>query len=104
VTAAPDQVSSDLASLRISRDAPSGPSPARTVIVVLLVLAALGAGGAWAYAKLGPRIFKEEVALTEVALISPAQAQVQVTSTGYVVPQSWSKVGAKIPAGWRGCW
>ena len=97
MTAAPDQVSSDLASLRISRDAPSGPSPARTVIVVLLVLAALGAGGAWAYAKLGPRIFKEEVALTEVALISPAQAQVQVTSTGYVVPQSWSKVGAKIP-------
>jgi RND family efflux transporter MFP subunit len=37
------------------------------------------------------------VSLTEVSTISPAQSLVLVTSTGYVVPQSWSKVGAKIP-------
>ena len=34
---------------------------------------------------------------TEVALISPSQAEVQITATGYVIPQRTSKVGAKLP-------
>src|SRR6185369_15139968 len=34
---------------------------------------------------------------TEVAMISPSQADVTVTATGYVIPQITSKVGAKIP-------
>jgi HlyD family secretion protein len=97
VTAAPDSISSDLASLQISRDQPPGPSPWVRLLVGLLVVVVLGAAAFWAYLKLGPRIFKEQVAVTEVALISPAQSQVVVTSTGYVVPQLWSKVGAKIP-------
>ena len=33
------------------------------------------------------QLFKTEVSLTEIALVSPAQAQVELTSTGYVVPQ-----------------
>ncbi len=33
------------------------------------------------------------MATTEVALISPVQAQVQVTATGYIIPQQTSKVG-----------
>lgn len=94
---APDPLSSDLASLRIARDVPQGPSALRRVLVVLLVLGALVTVAAVGYSRLGPRLFKEQVAVTEVALISPAQAQIVVTSTGYVVPQSWSKVGAKIP-------
>jgi HlyD family secretion protein len=98
VSVAPDPISSDLASLQISRDQPPpGPSSWLRLLVGLLVVAALGAAGFWAYLKLGPRVFKEQVAVTEVALISPAQSQVLVTSTGYVVPQLWSKVGAKIP-------
>jgi RND family efflux transporter MFP subunit len=32
-----------------------------------------------------------------VLTISPVQASVQVTSTGYVIPQVWSKIGAKVP-------
>ena len=66
-------------------------------MAALIVLGILAAVGAVAYQKLGPRIYKQPVTVTEIALISPAQSSVLVTSTGYVVPQSWSKVGAKIP-------
>jgi RND family efflux transporter MFP subunit len=92
-----DQLSSDLASLKIHRDAPPAPSSARRWVWTLVVLGALAAGGYAAYGALAPRVFKEQVAITEVAMISPVQASVVVTSTGYVVPQSWSKIGAKIP-------
>jgi RND family efflux transporter MFP subunit len=92
-----DRLSSDLASLKIQRDVPAGPSPARKAVVTLAVLGALGVAGYYGYARLSPRVFKEQVAITEVSMISPVQASVLVTSTGYVVPQSWSKVGAKIP-------
>jgi HlyD family secretion protein len=97
VSLAPDPISSDLASLQIRRDQPPRSSPWRTVLSVLVVLAGLAAIAAWAARELGPRVFKETVAVTEVAMISPAQSQVLVTSSGYVVPQLWSKVGAKIP-------
>ena len=42
------------------------------------------------------RLFKTEVSVTEVALVSPAQAQVQLTSTGYVVPQVQVDVSSKL--------
>ncbi len=92
-----DQVSSDLASLQIRRDAPPAASLGRRLAVAFAVLGGLGVAGYLVYQKVGPRIFKQPVSVTEVALISPAQASVVVTSTGYVVPQSWSKIGAKIP-------
>jgi HlyD family secretion protein len=92
-----DQLSSDLSSLRIHRDAPPPSSLGRKTLAALIVLGILAAVGAVAYQKLGPRIYKQPVTVTEIALVSPAQSSVLVTSTGYVVPQSWSKVGAKIP-------
>jgi RND family efflux transporter MFP subunit len=92
-----DQLSSDLASLRIHRDLPPAPARGPRLIVALIALLALGVAGFLVYAKLAPRIYKQPVTVTEVAMVSPAQSQVVVTSTGYVVPQSWSKVGAKIP-------
>jgi len=92
-----DQLSSDLASLQIQRDAPPGESAGRKGIVWVVLLALVGGGGFLAYRKLTPRIYKQPVAVTEVALVSPAQSLVVVTSTGYVVPQSLSKVGAKVP-------
>lgn len=92
-----DQLSSDLASLRIRREqAPRG-AGGRKVLAALVVLALVVAAGLVGYQKLSPRIYKQKVSITEVALVSPAQGSVLVTSTGYVVPQSWSKVGAKIP-------
>ena len=82
-----DQLSSDLASLRINRDAPRPPSPLRRAIVPLLVIGGLAAVGYFGWLKLEGTIMKQEVRTTEVALISPSQAEVTVTATGYVIPQ-----------------
>jgi len=92
-----DQLSSDLASLRINRDAPRPPSPLRRAIVPLLVIGGLAAVGYFGWLKLEGTIMKQEVRTTEVALISPSQAEVTVTATGYVIPQRTSKVGSKLP-------
>jgi HlyD family secretion protein len=92
-----DRLSSDLSSLRIDRDAPPAGLTGRKVLGALVGLGVLVLVGAITYRKLGPRIYKQPVSVTEVAMVSPAQSSVLVTATGYVVPQSWSKVGAKIP-------
>jgi RND family efflux transporter MFP subunit len=93
----PDQLSSDLASLRIDRDAPTPPSAVRRLIVPLVLIAAVGAAGIFGYQRFQAQFFKQEVKTTEIAMISPSQADVQVTATGYVIPQITSKVGAKVP-------
>ena len=94
----PDQLSNDLAALRISRDsgAPGSPWPKR--LAILAIIAALG-WGAWTYGKpmVEAKVFKPEVEVTQIVVVSPSQAQAKVTSTGYVVPQRVSKVGAKSP-------
>jgi HlyD family secretion protein len=90
-------LTSDLASLRIQRDVdPNRPSPLRTVLWILMVLGALAAGWFFGYPALQSRIFKTEISVTEISMVSPAQASVTVTSTGYVVPQIVSKVGANV--------
>jgi RND family efflux transporter MFP subunit len=65
-----------------------------------VILAALAALSAVAYVGVVPRLkgelFQQEVQITEVSMVSPVQSTVTVTSTGYVVPQVISKVGAKI--------
>ena len=61
------------------------------MIAVLLII-----GGGVGLNALSSRIFKTEVDVTEIHMISPAQAAVQVTSTGYVVPQVTTKVGARV--------
>ncbi|MGK3986037.1 efflux RND transporter periplasmic adaptor subunit [Sorangium sp. So ce136] len=93
-----DQLSSDLASLRIQRDVdPDRRRPLRTAIMTALALAAVAGVAVLVAPRAQSAIFKTEVATTEVALVSPAQASISVTSTGYVVPQVVSRVGAKIP-------
>jgi RND family efflux transporter MFP subunit len=92
-----DQLSSDLAALRIDRQSP--PQRGNLLMRVIWVLVALGAAGA-AY-KLGlpyleAKLFKPEVEVTEIAVISPAQASVELTSTGYIVAQVTSKVAPKV--------
>ena len=88
----PDQLLTDLASLQIDRD--SNPDRRGALTYVLLVVALGSAalfGYLYAYPYVEGRIFKTEVALTEIALVSPAQAQVELTATGYVTPQKLSK-------------
>ena len=60
---------------------------AAAVAVLLLVV----------YPRVRSKLFKTEVAVTEIAMVSPAQASIQLTSTGYVVPQVVSKAAAKVP-------
>jgi RND family efflux transporter MFP subunit len=95
-----DRLSSDLASLRIDRNEPPPSSSSMRVVrwflgTALVVGAALGA---WHVAApmVEAKLFKTEVAITEVGLVSPAQAQVQLTSTGYVVPQIQVDVSSKL--------
>jgi RND family efflux transporter MFP subunit len=90
-------LTSDLASLRIQREVdPNRPRPMRTVLWVVVVIGALGAAWYFGYPALQSRLFKTEIGVTEISMVSPAQASVTVTSTGYVVPQVISKVGAKV--------
>ncbi len=93
-----DQLASELASLRIDRAAPKRSS--MRAMAWILAAAALAVVGmtAWRIGaqSLGASLFKAEVAFTEVALVSPAQAQVELTSTGYVVPQVQVDISSKL--------
>jgi RND family efflux transporter MFP subunit len=92
-----DQLTADLASLKIQRDAePPRRGVAKVAAVVVLVGAVGTAAILFGVPALSAQIFKVEVATTEISLVSPVQASVTVTSTGYVVPQVLSKVGTKI--------
>jgi RND family efflux transporter MFP subunit len=93
-----DQLSSDLASLKIDRSAPrpKGKSPVGTIVTVLVLLGAAGAGYVYGLPALSAALFKTEVETTEVITVSPAQASVELTSTGYVVAQSVSAVACKV--------
>lgn len=94
-----DPLAADLASLRISRDepAPHRPGAARygKILLALALFAALGVAAFFGYRVLRARIFKTEVAVTEITLVSPAQASIDLTSTGYVVAQTVAKIGVK---------
>ena len=93
----PDQLSSDLASLKIDRNVrPKGRSPIGTIVAVLCVLGAAGAAYQFGLPFLESAVFKTEVDITEVIKVSPAQASVELTSTGYVVAQVASSVAPKV--------
>ena len=94
-----DRLSSDLASLRIDRDAAPPRGGRVRLLVILGIIAVVVAAAAWLlvpYVK--SRVFKTEIAVTEISLLSPAQSQVLFTSTGYVEPETLSQVGAKVAA------
>jgi RND family efflux transporter MFP subunit len=92
-----DQLSRDLASLKIDRTA-RPPGSGRTVALWLGVLAA---AAAIVYFVVLPRVrdklSTQQVRTGEVAMLSPTQAQVQVTATGYVVAEVAAKVASKVP-------
>lgn len=88
-------LSREIESLRIER---SEPPPRRrpgkwTIGVLLLALAAIVFG----VRQLWLRLVRPVVALTEVALISPAQSEVKLIASGYVVPMRKAVVASKQP-------
>jgi HlyD family secretion protein len=93
----PDRLSQDLASLKIDRGAPPRRGGARVALVVAVALAAVAATALWALPKVRGAIGVTEVASGEIALVSPAQAQVELTATGYVVALVYAKVASKVP-------
>jgi len=93
----PDQLSSDLASLKIDRSVrPKGKSPFGVIAAIVLTLGAAGAAYQYGLPMLEAAVFKTEVEITEVMTVSPAQASVELTSTGYVVAQTLSSVAPKV--------
>jgi RND family efflux transporter MFP subunit len=94
-----DQLSQDLASLKIDRGAkPQGGlfrNPAVMTLVGLAVVAAIAYF--IVYPKVRGSLSTTEVKTAEIALVSPAQSQVQLTATGYVVALTYAKVAAKVP-------
>jgi HlyD family secretion protein len=99
-----DPLSTDLAALRIQRDevptrGGGGGKALRALLITVLVLGA----GAGAYVYAAPRVeaqlFKTEIAVTEIARVSPAQASVDLTATGYIVPDRTARVGIDVLAG-----
>src|SRR5262245_15901545 len=93
-----DELSSDLASLRIDR----GPKPKPTRsspkwllwIVIPAALAAVGYFVVLPY--IAKKVFKREVDVTEVVESRPGQAKEVLVSTGYVKPRRVSQVAAKV--------
>jgi RND family efflux transporter MFP subunit len=64
--------------------------------VAVGLLGALGAGYVFGWPYLAARIFKPEVQATEILNVSPAQASVTLTSSGYVIAQTVSDVGPVV--------
>jgi RND family efflux transporter MFP subunit len=91
-----NDLSADLASLKIDRDRPPSRGGPTRLALILGVLIAIGAAGYFAMPHLRSRVFSLEIEVTEVSLVSPAQAQVELTSTGYVKPQTTSLVTSKV--------
>jgi HlyD family secretion protein len=93
-----DRLSNDLAALRIARESGAPPSPWPKRLLALAIVVAIGwAGWTFGYPMVEQRVFKPEVEVTQILIVSPSQAEAKLTSTGYVVPQRISKVGAKTP-------
>jgi RND family efflux transporter MFP subunit len=92
-----DQLSSNLAALKIDRSAPR-PQGGRLRGLLTFVIVVGGLGAAYVFGRpyLEAKLFKAEVEVTEIATVSPAQATVELTSTGYIVPQSVTKAAPKV--------
>jgi RND family efflux transporter MFP subunit len=92
-----DQLSSDLASLKIDRRPAPRAFPVRAIVWVAIIGALAVAGYVFGMPLVQARLLKTEVSFTEVSVHSPSQASVELTSSGYVEPQLITRVAPKIP-------
>lgn len=83
-------------SLKIDRaaDAPSGTGK---VVAWLLGLVLVGLAVVFGKPYLEARLFKTEVSVTEISRVSPAQASVDLTASGYVQADVTSRIAPKVP-------
>jgi HlyD family secretion protein len=92
-------LSSDLASLRIDRNPKPSPGGSGWLKGVLWAVG-LGAVGLGVYVTVLPalsaRFFRAPIQVTEVASISPAEASIELTATGYVAAYRTSKIAPKV--------
>jgi HlyD family secretion protein len=93
----PDQLSQDLASLKIDRGAKPRGRLGRVVLAVIVIAVLAVIAVSIGYSKVRSALLTTEVASGEISLVSPAQAQVQLTATGYVVALVYAKVASKVP-------
>lgn len=90
-------LSADLASLKIDRDRnPNRRGPLRYLIIGAGILAVVLVVYFVGVPYVESKVFKVEVAVSEISLVSPAQAQIELTSTGYVEAQRVTRVAAKL--------
>jgi HlyD family secretion protein len=93
-----DQLSQDLASLKIDR---SPKRPRKSLTGTFLIVALLAGAAAVVYFLVVPRLKSalttQELKTGEISMVSPAQGQVTLTATGYVVALVSAKVAAKVP-------
>src|SRR5436190_6626219 len=90
-----DRLTNDLAALKIDRDEQPRRSPWKFLLILALVGGAVAAVALVGYPALSSRVFKTQVELTEVALVSPAQSSIELTATGYVDALRRARVAAK---------
>ena len=96
-----DDLSSDLASLKIDRSPPQRGSGAGGRVLPrifgwLVALALLCGLAVWLYPQIEAQFFKAEVKTGIIADVSPSLAVTSLTATGYVIAERRSKVGANI--------
>lgn len=87
---------SELSSLRIDRSQQQRGQTGRGIAVAAALVVA-GVGGVAAKPHIEAAFFKTPVDLGEIGLVSPLQASIELSSSGYVVPKVHSAVGARIP-------
>lgn len=92
-----DQLSSDLASLKIDRSPAHKSRGAGKYLGFVAALAVVGGAGTFGYPYLEAEIFKTPVKTATVIDVSPSLAATSLTATGYVIAERRSKVGSNIP-------
>jgi RND family efflux transporter MFP subunit len=92
-----DQLSSDLASLKIDRTPARERSGIGKYVLWLVLLLGIGAGVRVAYPYAEAELFKTTVKTGTIVDVSPSLAATSLTATGYVVALRRSKVGSNLP-------
>lgn len=92
-----DDLHRDLMSLKIDREAPKSRSGISSWLIGLVVVG--GLAGAWVFGKpyLEASVFKTQVSVTEISRVSPAQASIDLTASGYIQADVASRVAPKVP-------